>query len=334
MQLMFCGDRRFELVEAPAVALLDGEVELAVIAAGICGSDVHGYAGANNRRPAGTVMGHETVGRVEAVGRDAAARVGEIAAVWPIVACGDCDLCCLGQPHLCGRRQLYGCTPELPGGFATRMVVSSANLVPLPGDVPPELGALVEPLAVGAHAVEIAGATLGEHAIVIGGGPIGAATALAVRRRGAAVTVVEQVEARRVALEAIGLDTIGPGEKAPRDVETVFECVGLTVTLRAALDAVRPGGTVVCVGVAEPEVTIPIESLVIQERRLLGSSAYTRADFEAVTAALRDNASTFARMVEVRTDLASTPAAFEAYASGATTALKTLVFPNGDHLGR
>lgn len=330
MKLIYRGERRFDLAEDTNAAPLAGEVELEVIAAGICGSDIHGYAGLNDRRPPGTVMGHEVVGRVLAIGSNVDLEIGDVMAVWPIVACGACELCRTERPHLCQSRRLFGCTPELPGGFATRMTVPAENLVPLEPGVAEELGALVEPLAVGHHAVRLTRRCLGDRVGVVGGGPIGIATAIAARRQGAAeVTVVEPVAERRRTLVAMGFEAVTAGD-SPRDLETVFECVGKRATVRAAVDSTAPGGTVVCIGVAEPELEIPMVALVIEERRLLGSSAYTREDFVAVARSLGAGDVDFDRMIEARTDLAGAPATFAAYAAGETAAIKTLVIPNPD----
>jgi threonine dehydrogenase-like Zn-dependent dehydrogenase len=328
-QLVYSGDRRFELVEAASQPLAADEARIAVGAAGICGSDVHGYAGLNDRRKPGTVMGHEVAGRVVEVGGGVVeVEPGALVAVWPIVACKSCAACVAGRSHLCETRRLYGCVPELPGGFATEMVVPAANLVALPPGVGVELGALVEPLAVGLHAARLAGGHLGTVA-VIGGGPIGIAAAVAAIRHGAdSVSVVEPVAARREALQGIGLVAVAP-EAAPEGVDTVFECVGNDATVNAALAASRPGGAVAMIGVAEPQVTISVVQLVIEERRLLGSSAYTLDDFRDAAVSLGDTRFDLATMIQARATLAATPATFKAYEERQTTAIKTLVVPGG-----
>jgi len=324
-RLVYLGERRFRLDELPAPSPGPGEAVLAVTAAGICGSDVHGYAGHNDRRAPGTVMGHEATGRVAAVGEGVELALGAQVALWPVRACGSCDMCAAGRLHLCRNRLLYGCVPELPGAFATSLLARAENLVPLPEGVPPEWGALVEPLAVGHHALALAAPAAQDAVVVIGGGAIGIAAALAAKRAGAGeVTVVEPLEHRRETLAALGLRAVGP-EQSPSDVELAVECVGFEPTVQAAIAATRPGGTVVCVGVAAPEVRVPMVPLVIEERRLIGSSAYTLEDFRAVAAALRDDGADLAPMIERRVALAELPDAFEDYAAGRETAVKTLM---------
>ena len=328
-KLIYRGDRRFELIEEDGSPPGAGEVIVEVLAAGICGSDVHGYSGVNDRRPPGTVMGHEVACRVRKIGAAVDLPLDSTVAVWPIVACGECLSCAADRPHLCKHRRLIGCTPELPGGFATHMRVPERNLIVVPDDVPPEWGALVEPLAVGHHAVRIAAENLGDSVGVVGGGMIGVAAAIAARRRGVRdVVIVEPVERRRQIAERLGFDALPP-EAIPCELETTFECVGAQSTVEAAIKATRRGGTVVCVGVAELELRVPVVALVIEERRLLGSSAYTRPDFVAVADMLDGLDLDLGVLIEARTDLVGAPQVFAAYAAGQMTAMKTLVLPRG-----
>jgi threonine dehydrogenase-like Zn-dependent dehydrogenase len=316
-QLVLHGPGRLTVDAAPSSAPAAGEVVLEVLATGICGSDVHGYAGVNARRPPGTVMGHEVSGRELDSGRTVA--------VWPISACGACRACRAGRAHLCETRRLYGCTPELAGGFATTMTVPAGSLVEVPDGVPPEWGALVEPLAVGHHAVALADVEPGTSVTVVGGGPIGIAAAIAARRAGVdELVVVEPMASRREKLAALGLRTAMPDD-APDGVDVVVECVGHAATVHAAIASSRPGGTVVCVGLADPEVPLPWPPVVIEERRLLGSSAYTLDEFRAVAASLGDGDVDFGLLIERRVGLDELPAAFEDYTAGRTTAIKTVM---------
>jgi len=183
----------------------------------------------------------------------------------------------------------------------------------------------VEPLAVGHHAIDLAGLTGGECVSIVGGGAIGIAAALAASRAEASeVTVVEPQQSRRATLAALGLTAVGP-EAAPFGVDLAVECVGHEETVRAALGAVRPGGAVVLVGLAAPEVSVPMVPLVIEERRVLGSSAYTRADFIAVADCLSEPGLDLEPMIERRVTLEELPRVFEEYAEGRETAVRTLM---------
>ena len=162
------------------------EVLLRITATGICGSDLHGYTGENGRRHPGQVMGHETVGRIAAVGPGVTGlEPGRLATVNPVVGCGECAQCAAGTEQLCPRRKVIGVDREISSAFAELMLAPARNVVLLPDDLPEEYGALIEPLAVGYHAARNGRVGPDDAVLVIGGGPIGQAAALAVRRLGA-----------------------------------------------------------------------------------------------------------------------------------------------------
>src|SRR5919201_3945717 len=211
-QLVFHGPRRLAVEDAEPLPVGPGEVRVAVRAVGVCGSDVHGYAGVNARRVPGMVMGHEAVGVVAEIGGGVdEARVGDVVAINPITSCGECEFCVAGLENLCERRRIYGCVPELTGGYAETIVVRAANAIPFNGPAPREWGALVEPLSVGAHAAGVGEIGSGDDVFVVGGGPIGVAAALAARRRGARrVVVSEPLGHRRAVAEQLGLETVDP----------------------------------------------------------------------------------------------------------------------------
>src|SRR5919204_2496206 len=152
-QLVFRGPRRLAVEEADPPPLGPDEVRVDVRAVGVCGSDVHGYAGVNARRVPGMVMGHEAVGAISEVGEEVEGLdTGTVVTVNPITSCGECSFCLEGSENLCERRKIYGCVLDLPGAYADSFVVKADNAVPFDGAAPLEWGALVEPLAVGAHA--------------------------------------------------------------------------------------------------------------------------------------------------------------------------------------
>src|SRR3954447_8589660 len=162
-----------------------GEVVVEVIATGICGSDFHGYSGENGRRHPGQVMGHETVGRIEKLGPGVTDLAhGQLVTINPVMACGTCTACTAGQQQWCSRRVVLGVAPDIPAAFADRVAAPARNVVVLPESMPAELGALVESLSVGYHALRRAAPTADDRVLVIGGGPIGQACLLAARRLG------------------------------------------------------------------------------------------------------------------------------------------------------
>jgi len=147
-QLVFGGPFVLAVEETTPAPLGPGEIRVAVHSVGVCGSDIHGYAGVNSRRSPGMVMGHEVVGTVCELGPGVdGPALGDAVAVNPIVSCGECELCRAGDENLCERRRIYGCVPGLPGAYADLFAVPAGNAVPFDGPAPLEWGALVEPFA-------------------------------------------------------------------------------------------------------------------------------------------------------------------------------------------
>jgi threonine dehydrogenase-like Zn-dependent dehydrogenase len=308
-----------EVGDAPAPAEAPGRVVLDVVATGVCGSDLHGARGDNDRRRPGTVMGHEIV----ATGPDGARVV-----VNPLVACGECAACRAGRDNRCPTRRLIGCVPELPGGFADRLAAPAANAVPFAGDVPAEWGALVEPLAVGVHGVDRLPDGLPDAPVlVLGGGMIGVACAVAARARGADVAVSEPVPARRALLADLGFTALAPDEVGRERFGAALDCVASAATLATALDAVPAGGAVVVVGFGRPELPLPVGPVVQYERTVTGSAQYPAATFAATAAWVASGAVDLGPVIGARVALAALPTAFAALVAGADRGLKVLVTP-------
>jgi threonine dehydrogenase-like Zn-dependent dehydrogenase len=325
-QLVFGGPWQLSVEEGEARTLDPGELRVRVHSVGVCGSDVHGYAGINKRRVPGMVMGHETVGVVDelAPGVDGPAP-GTPVAINPIVGCGECELCRGGDENLCERRRLYGCAIELPGAYAETFVALAANAVALDGPAPVEWGALAEPLSVGEHAARTGGVAAGEEVLVVGGGTIGLGAAIAARRRGARPTISEPLAHRREVAAALGIDALEPRGLEGRRFDRAVECVGHSATLTAALTSVPPRGRVVFVGLAEETIELPATPLMVGERVIQGSSTYTTGDFAEVVRWVAAGEVDLAPVIEARVGLDELPDVFRSYAEGRNDAMKTVL---------
>jgi threonine dehydrogenase-like Zn-dependent dehydrogenase len=264
-----------------------GEVLIEVIATGICGSDVHGYTGETGRRVPGQVMGHETVGRVLAGAHGLPA--GTLVTVNPIISCGVCSNCVLGETQACAELKVLGVEPGLMGSFAELLVVPERNVVALPSTVSIMHGALIEPLAVGFHALMRAQPTPEDRLLVIGGGPIGQAAALAAGRVGIErVLISEPTESRRNVLDRLGFVTTSPGELAT-DVATVLDgaatlvidAVGVPRSFASALSHSAPRARIVLVGMGAREMLIEPYEITVGEREIFGSYCYSEEHFRS-----------------------------------------------------
>lgn len=265
---------------------------------GVCGSDLHLFRGHLPVAPKRgdslypVIQGHEVCAVVEELGAGAAGEglaVGDRVAVWPLTSCGRCYPCRVGRASVCDAFELIGV--HVDGGLAEQLVVAADHVLPI-GDLPASLGAFVEPTAVAVHALERGRVTSGEPVVVLGGGPIGQASLLAARARGARVLVSEPVEHRRRQATALGaeavVDPLGEDLVARArafagngGVPVVIDTTGLPVGLQAAVAMVGSAGRVVVVGISGDEAAVPLGAFTDKEFDLLGASCHERVDVEA-----------------------------------------------------
>jgi threonine dehydrogenase-like Zn-dependent dehydrogenase len=280
--IVWQGPERMTIEERPDPPdPVPGDVILRPEAVGICGSEIEGYLGHMGNRTPPLVMGHEFAGTVVAAGEGAEEWVGRRVAVNPIESCGECKLCRAGQENLCPQRTLIGIHSS--GAFADLVRAPAANARELPDGVSARVGALVEPLANGVHAVRLGldGFEV-ERAVVLGAGTIGLVTLQAARLAGIPyVGVLELQEQRRAQALALGADAVfGDVADAIGGADLVLDAVGAQATRAAALELLRPGGRAVYVGLAADDTTLGFHDVVRRQLTLRGSYAYTMADYD------------------------------------------------------
>ncbi|MBP7003044.1 L-idonate 5-dehydrogenase [Amaricoccus sp.] len=265
-----------------------GEVEVAIEAGGICGSDLHyyahgGFGTVRLREP--MILGHEVAGRVIAVGEGVAGlAAGDRVAVSPSRPCGACAYCLEGLPNHCLDMRFYGSAmpfPHIQGAFRERLVARASQCHKVADGVAIGEAALAEPFAVTLHALSRAGSLLGRRVLVTGCGPIGALAIIAARAHGAREIVATDVAdgvlafARRVgadrtinvATDADALAAYG-ANKGSFDVQ--FEASGNAAAIRAGLDVLRPRGVLVQLGLGG-DIAIPQNLVVAKEIELRGT---------------------------------------------------------------
>lgn len=314
------------------------EVLVSVVATGICGSDLHGYTGENGRRVPGQVMGHESVGRVAALGPDADAaglRVGDVVTFNPVVVPVEAVAEFAGREQMCPDKYVIGVAPDVVASFAQLLVVPRRNVVALPAEMPVEHGALVEPLAVAVHAVRRAGVQAGQGVFVAGAGPIGQSVVLALRMAGVDRVVVSDTDAGRrglvTGLGARSLDpAAGPAPDAVRaaldgPADVSIDAVGIDQTVQDCLLATRLGGTVCLVGMGSPRLSLDAYRISVDEHTLVGSFTYSSTDFADAAAWVGSAPAQAAALISRSVPLAEGPAAFAALARHDGTPGKVLV---------
>ena len=182
--------------------------------------------------------------------------------------------------------------PPREGAFAEQISMPAGNLVAIPDDMTFPQAALAEPLAVCWHAARLGRRALGggARALVIGGGAIGVGSALALLAQGTVeVTIAEPNDARRGYIRAMGQDARSPDELGETgDFDIVVDAVGFDATRTTASAQVRPGGVILHIGLGHGAGGIDIRRFTLQEISLIGTYAFTMADFKATVAAMID----------------------------------------------
>lgn len=327
--LVYRGPWQLDIDNLPDPTPGPGDVLLRILATGIWGSDLHGFTGENGRRFPGQVMGHETAARVVACGSGISGLEGALVTVNPVLACHSCPTCAAGAEQRCPNRTVIGVAPQTVSAFAELLVVPARNVVTLPPDAPEDVGALVEPLAVGYHAVRRAGEVSGAPVVVIGGGPIGQAVALAARRLGVGdLLISEPSPSRRQLVRDLGLKAVDPeteSRPAPGSADVVIDAVGSRSSAAAALEACAEGGRIVLVGMQEPQLSIEAYRVSVGERQLIGSYCYSDRHFLETAEWVAANWTGLDRLVEGRVPLEQAPAAFSRLARGEDVSSKVLV---------
>ena len=252
-RLHAAGDIR--LADEPVPVPEPGSSLVRVTAVGICGSDLHwwnaaGIGDARLRRP--LVLGHEIAGVITG-----GPRSGERVAIDPAVPCEGCRQCRDGYRNLCPGVRFAG-HGSLDGGMREFLSWPTALLHRLPDRLTDSDGALLEPLGVAAHAVDLGHLRLGGSAAVVGCGPVGLLLIRLLRLAGAArVIAFDPLSHRRQAAAGLGADlTRGPADAgAATDVDTAFEVAGTDAAVALAMTVVRPGGRVVLAGIPDSDLT-------------------------------------------------------------------------------
>jgi 2-desacetyl-2-hydroxyethyl bacteriochlorophyllide A dehydrogenase len=301
-------DIRYETIPYPTVSA--GKVLISPSYCGICGTDVHEYLGGNNLIPAPNhphpitnetsplTLGHEFSGIVEAVGDDVSNfKKGDRVCVQPIIYDGDCRSCKRGLVNCCDRNGFVGLS-GWGGGLAEAMCVPESCVKKLPDNVSLEVGALIEPLAVGWHAVDISPYKTGDAVLVLGGGPIGLAVVQALIGRGCEKVIVSEVSGKRreFATQFGAHFVVDPSkEDIVKRVEELtgglgadvaFDAAGVQVAVDTAFQALKARGTLVNIAVWEKRAQLQMNEIVFRERGYMGVATYSLGDFEAVLEAI------------------------------------------------
>jgi L-iditol 2-dehydrogenase len=282
--LLYPAFDQLEISDQDVAAPKPDEVSLKVAACGLCGSELETFKNHSPRRQPPLVMGHEFCGTIAGVGANVRDwKKGARVVSNSLVPCGTCVRCTRGDTHLCASRQIFGM--HRPGAFAEYVNVPARCLIPWPENLPAEAAALAEPLANGVHIVNLTKQFPADTVLVIGAGPIGLFTQQALQAlRGSKVYVADLSPERLAVAKKLGAaGVIHSREQDPakfmqsltggEGADLVVDAVGASMTKKSSLEALRPGGVTVWIGLHENTVTIDSYNITLPEKQVLGTYA-------------------------------------------------------------
>lgn len=309
----------------------EGDLVVEVGRCGICGSDLHMTEDAAYGCKKGDVLGHEFAGEVVALGKHTKGpKVGDLVSVIPLKSCGHCEHCRKGEVQWCANFGLQG------GGYAQYAVTRPNQCVPLPPGLSLADGAIIEPLAVSLHGVNLSGMQKGDKVLVLGAGPIGLAAAFWARRAGASrvavqdIATFQQARALDMGADVFVVDPADPVGSAERALggkaDVVIECVGIPGLIDQAVQQVRNRGTVLLLGLCTKPDTLHTFPMLTKEVKLVTSAFFTVPEYEAALAALESGAAEPRVMVSETISLTDTPQVYESL-KRRTEQCKVLIAP-------
>ncbi|WP_395022937.1 zinc-binding dehydrogenase [Dongia sp.] len=313
---------------APPAAPGEGAVHLRVLAAGICGSDLHNFKTGQWIAQLPVTPGHEFTAEVISVG----AGVSDFAPGDRVIAdsrasCGACVQCQAGRPNLCLKLGYVG--EVCDGGFAEEVVLPARGLLKVDAAVPPQVAALSEPLAVALHAIKRAAPEPGKPVLVAGAGPVGGLACLLLKHLGfGPVLFAERNQARRALVEAVTgavpveLDAVWIGQP----FDCAIEATGVPAVLGKLIALAGPAARIALVGIPSAAASINAIAVVERELELKGCSAF-RDELPEAVALLQALEAPLSLLVEDPIDLQSVPEAYQRLISGGSDRLKTIIRP-------
>ena len=334
-QAVMTGPGEIELRQVARPSPGEGELLVRVLRIGVCGSDIHVYHGKHPFTKYPIVRGHEFVGTVELMGvRVSGFELGDRVVVMTQVTCGECYPCRHDMYHICDRLQVMGF--QTGGAAQDYFAVPASMTLKLPDAIDLEHAALIEPLAVAAHALGRFGDVRDKNVVVLGAGTIGNMVAQAARALGAARVLITDVSEYRLEMaRKVGFDLVvnvarESLEKAwmelgPDGADMILECAGSAQAIAEAVRFARKGSMVVVVGVFGTPSVVDLGLVQDRELTLAGSLMYRRIDYEAAIAMASSGAIRFEELISRRFPLEEYAAAYRTIDEAAGTIMKVII---------
>jgi 2-desacetyl-2-hydroxyethyl bacteriochlorophyllide A dehydrogenase len=325
--------RNLQALQRPRPERSPGEVLLRVKRVGVCGTDLHIFTGNQPYLAYPRVMGHELSGVVEEADADSGLSPGDAVYVMPYLSCGDCIACRQGKPNCCVRIQVLGVHRD--GAFTEYLTVPQ-RFVGKAAGISLDQAAMLEFLAIGAHAVRRGEVAAGQRVLVVGAGPIGLAAMIFAGLRGATVTAIDGRQDRLdFALKHVHVAAaveLGEGDEAELSrltdgefFDVVFDATGNPQAMERGFRFVAHGGRYVLVSIVQGDIRFSDPEFHKREATLLSSRNATTEDFETVMTAMREGRVPDKALATHRLALADVPAGFSRLLDPAEGVIKAIV---------
>jgi len=285
---------KIETEEMPMPQITDDQVLLKVMSCGICGSDLHGFAGqSGKRRLPGLIMGHEGAGQVVEVGKNVSGvNPGDRAAVDPQQPCGKCYYCQRGWWNICENLVVLGSSMRSfqHGMMCEYVALEPRQLIGLPENVSFEEGTFLDPVSNVTHVLDRCSVNLADTIAIIGAGVMGLVAVQLARFKGyTKIIAVDCIDSRLERAKNLGADvTVNSAaedcvqrirrETGGLGADVVMEAAGLGITYQYAVEAVRKRGTVLALGFRDAEIPVSSQTFLFRELTIIGCGGFS---FEA-----------------------------------------------------
>lgn len=292
---------KIEIKEIKKPQIEKNEALIRVKSTGICGSDLHAYRGHHPFRKPPVILGHEVSGIVTEIGSEVKnIAINDRVTVEPQLGCGICEYCIEGKYNLCNNRKAPGIN-NWYGTFAEYFVAHDKNIFKISENISYDKGALIEPLAVGVHAVRQADIKLGETVAILGAGTIGLTTLIAARVAGATkIFITDYIDHNLEKAKQLGADyIINPGKESvsekikdlcPHGVNKAFITAAFKPVWEEALNISKKSSNICIVGMFSEEIQVDFLDLLMTEKTIKTSWLYLREDFiTAIDIAKKNN---------------------------------------------
>ncbi len=331
--LVYTGTEELTYREEKDPIEINGESILKVHASGICGSDMHAYHGKDERRIPPLILGHEVSGKIlNGKFKD------KTAVLNPLITCGKCEYCSTGSEHLCPDRVLLGMNRPYvrQGAFAELITVPEKNIYEIPDKLDIKEAAVAEPTAVSLHAVLMGEASIKKplsdcRTLVQGAGAIGLLCSLILSKiKNNKNIIISDPNKLRLneCSKYVNAKFVGPDDKEIKNdsFDVVFDTVGLEVSRQQAISVIKPGGTIIHIGLTQPSGTFNFRKATLQEVTFIGTYCYTNKDFENTIKILTNKDVGDLNWIEYR-ELKNGAEAFKQIHDGSCSAPKIVLLP-------